>query len=58
MPPRTPTSTLKCVAVNVNGLHDRKKRLAFFDWLLQQRFDVVILSETHSRTDAEAQQWV
>ena len=58
MPPRTPASTLKCVAVNVNGLRDKKKRCVFFDWLMKQKFDIVILSETHSKTDAEVQQWV
>ena len=30
----------------------------FFDWLMKQKFDIVILSETHSKTDAEVQQWV
>jgi len=58
MPPRTPASTLRCVAVNVNGQRDKQKRCVFFDWMMKQKFDIVILTETHSMTDAEVQQWV
>ena len=58
MPQAVPPSSLKCVAVNVNGLRDKQKRLKFFDWLLQQRFDVVVLSETHSKDDGEVRRWV
>ena len=32
-----PASTLRCVAVNVNGLRDKQKRCVFFDWMMKQK---------------------
>lgn len=46
------------MAVNVNGLSDSSKRRNFFAWLQQQRHAVVLLAETHSTSDDQAQQWV
>ena len=47
-----------CVAaVNVNGLAAAAKRRLFFAWLQQQAPDVVLLAETHSRSDQQMQQW-
>jgi exonuclease III len=53
-----PGQPFKVVAVNVNGLAAAAKRRNFFAWLLQQRYAIVLLSETHSTSDSQGQQWV
>jgi exonuclease III len=49
---------LNILADNVNGLGEAAKRKAFFAWLQDQRVDVALLSETHTKTEQQAQQWV
>jgi hypothetical protein len=44
--------------VNVNGLAAAAKRRTFFVWLLQQRYANVLLSETHTTSESQGQQWV
>lgn len=58
MPLRSPASTLKCVAINGHWLRDRQKRCVVPYCLMRQKFDAVILSEAHSKTDAEVEQSV
>ena len=53
-----PGQPFKVVAVNVNGLAAADKRRIFFAWLQQQRYAIVLLSETHSTSDEQGQQWV
>ena len=38
---------LRMLSVNINGMHDSRKRRAFFQQLAQGRWDVVLLQETH-----------
>ncbi len=42
---------LKCISINVNGLHDNKKRRAIFNWLHKKSYDIVLLQETHCDSD-------
>ena len=53
-----PGQPFKVVAVNVNGLAAADKRRNFFAWLQQQHYAIVLLSETHSTSDTQGQQWV
>lgn len=38
---------LNIISVNVRGLNSNEKRNKFYIWLEQNRFDVVLLQETH-----------
>ena len=53
-----PGQPFKVVAVNVNGLAAADKRRNFFAWLQQQDYAIMLLSETHSTSDTQGQQWV
>jgi exonuclease III len=53
-----PGQPFKVVAVNVNGLAADAKRRNFFAWLQQQRYAIVLLSETHTTSNLQGQQWV
>jgi exonuclease III len=51
--------TLRIVTVNVNGLHQVRQRLQpFFEAIISQNYDVVIIQETHCSDDAEAAKWM
>jgi len=49
---------LSVLAVNVNGLQATRKRRGFFLQLLQGRWDVIVLTETHCPDDATAERWL
>ena len=49
---------LSCVVLNPNGLRRRSKRRSLFEGCLDRHYDVVVLSETHSRDDVEGTRWV
>jgi exonuclease III len=53
-----PGQPFKVVAVNVNGLAAAAKRRTFFAWLPQQRYAIVLLSETHTTSESQGLQWV
>ena len=50
--------TLTVYSVNVNGLTDEDKRLAFFQWLFHSSHMVVCLQETHAVSSSELSSWV
>ena len=49
---------LTIYSVNVNGLRDEDKRLAFFQWLSHLSPMVVCLQETHAVSSSELSSWV
>ncbi len=49
--------SLRLLSLNVNGLRSADKRRTLFSLLHRDRWDVVLLQETHHTDDAEAQAW-
>ena len=52
---RPPSLTL--LSLNVNGLGNKAKRLTLFHTLMQGRWDIVLLQETHHRDLEQGLQW-
>ena len=46
---------VKICTFNVNGLRNKTKRLAIFDWLNNKNNNIVFLQETHSNTANETE---
>ena len=51
-------SNLRLLTLNVNGLQNASKRRTLFSCILQGRWDVVLLQETHHASEAEALAWL
>ena len=49
--------SLRLLSLNVNGLRSADKRRTLFSLLHRDRWDVVLLQETHHTDDTEAQAW-
>ena len=54
--PRQPS--LRLLSLNVNGLRDAAKRRTLFSLLHRDRWDVVLLQETHHSSQAEGEEWL
>lgn len=51
--------TLRVATVNANGLRRARQRLMpFFEAVISQNYDIVIIQETHCSSDEEAAQWM
>ena len=50
-------SSLRLLSLNVNGLRSADKRRTLFRLLHRNRWDVVLLQETHHTDEAEGQAW-
>ena len=50
--------SLRLLSLNVNGLRDAGKRRTLFNLLRRDRWDVVLLQETHHASQAEAEEWI
>jgi exonuclease III len=48
---------LNICSVNVNGLRNANKRISIFNWLVEKKFDIILLQETHCRDENESRQW-
>ena len=46
-----------CVAVNVNGMRSRPKRRSLFSRIRELKYAIVLLVETHCKSDEEARDW-
>ncbi|CAL8467227.1 g6763 [Coccomyxa elongata] len=53
--PRQPT--LRLLSLNVNGLQDKDKRRWLFNLLERDKWDVILLQETHHRSPEEGAAW-
>jgi exonuclease III len=42
---------LKCITINMRGLCGNSKRAAFFEFVRQKAYDIVLLQETHMAND-------
>ena len=49
--------SLRLLSLNVNGLRSASKRSSLFTLLRRDRWDVVLLQETHHTDEAEGQAW-
>ena len=49
--------SLRLLSLNVNGLRSASKRRSLFTLLRRDRWDVVLLQETHHTDEAEGQAW-
>ena len=49
--------SLRLLSLNVNGLRSASKRRSLFTLLRRDRWDVVLLQETHHTNEAEGQAW-
>ena len=49
--------TLRLLSLNVNGLRSADKRRSLFSLLRRDRWDIVLLQETHHTHEAEGQAW-
>ena len=49
--------SVNLMSLNVNGVRDKEKRLAIFDWLKEQNADVIFLQETHAESDEDILAW-
>ena len=45
------------LSININGLNDHRKRIAFIDWLHCMKVDVICLQETHAPSHESIQWW-
>ncbi len=50
--------SLRLLSLNVNGLRDAAKRRTLFNLLHRDRWDVVLLQETHHVSQAEGKEWI
>ena len=48
------SDTLKCLSLNVRGLHTYKKRVTLFDCLRDTELDIIFLQETHFAREQES----
>ena len=46
---------VKICTFNANGLRNKTKRLAIFDWLNNKNNNIVLLQETHSNIEYETE---
>ncbi len=46
-------NNLRVLTLNVRGLHDHLKRRKIFEWILDQKVDIIFLQETFCTTDLE-----
>ena len=53
--PRQPT--LRLLSLNVNGLQDKDKRRWLFNLLERDKWDIILLQETHHRSPEEGAAW-
>ena len=47
------THNLKCLSLNVNGIRDYHKRKDVFNYLRDKNAQIIMLQETHLKTDEE-----
>ena len=52
-----PSFRFRFLSLNVNGLRSTNKWRSLFTLLQRDRWDVVLLQETHDADDAEGQAW-
>jgi exodeoxyribonuclease-3 len=48
---------MSVVSLNVNGLRDHRKRRLLFEFLKNEKFDVIFLQETHIATVEDCVKW-
>ena len=49
--------TLRLLSLNVNGLRSADKRRSLFSLLRRDRWDIVLLQETHHTHETDGQAW-
>ena len=50
-------AALSLATLNVNGMHNSKKRLSLYEWLQRKNFDVIFLQETHCHLARHEKLW-
>ena len=54
---RSRSPSLRLLSLNVNGLRDRDKRRCLFNLLERDRWDIILLQETHHSSTEEGTAW-
>ena len=42
---------INCISLNVRGVRNKNKQLNIFNWLKNQKADIILLQETHLTTE-------